>query len=328
MLAENLTQLETSGLIRLVRQNPDLAYLFRHALVQEAAYDSILKSDRKMLHLAVGEEIEQLYHDHIDEYAALLGYHFREGGMLDKARQYFSRAANYAASKFANAEAETSLRAALNLSPDEQEKASLSLRLGMTLTLMGLLEDARGFFQQALPVYIKHQDYDQVAGIYGMFAQIAWGFNDVVSMLEITQEGLKVVGDQPPGKGMADLLRWAAAGCVFNNNLEEGTTLVHRALQVSRQANVYPALAHSLTTLGVIHDQLGQPEQAIASLHEAIAIAEQYNLTNPNARARNNLASLLMTMGRLAEAAEQYEYMVTLCHKENMVFFKIWFLSQ
>ena len=328
MLAENLSQLETSGLIRLVRQNPDLAYLFRHALVQEAAYDSILKADRKMLHLAVAEEIEQLYHDHLDENAALLGYHFREGGMRDKAREYFSRAADYAASKFANAEAETSLRAALDLSPGEQEKASLSLRLGMTLTLMGLLEEAREFFQQAMPFYIKDRDFDQVAAIYGMFAQIAWGLNDVVSMLEITEEGLKVVGEQPPGKGLADLLRWAAAGCVFNNKLDEGTTLVHRALEVSRQANAHTALAHSLTTLGVIYDQLGRPEQAIESFHQAIAIAEQYNLINPNARARNNLASLLMTMGRLAEAAEQYEYMVTLCYQENMVFFKIWFLSQ
>src|ERR1051325_10252257 len=100
MLAENLTQLESSGLIRLAQLHPDLEYLFRHALVQEAAYDSILKADRKLLHLAVAEEIEQFYSARLDEYSALLGYHFREAGKKEKAREYFSRAGDYAAAKF------------------------------------------------------------------------------------------------------------------------------------------------------------------------------------------------------------------------------------
>jgi tetratricopeptide (TPR) repeat protein len=328
MLATDLTQLESSGLIRLAQRNPDLEYLFRHALLQEAAYDSILKADRKLLHLAVAEEMEQLHHDRLDESSALLGFHFREAGKKDKAREYFSRAANYAAAKFANHEAELNLRAALELSPGEQEQASLVLRLGTALMMVGHLEEARGFFQQALPIYIKYKDFDNVAGIYGMFAQVLWGFNDVAGILEITQEGLRVVGDQPAGKGMADLLRWAAAGCVFNDRLDEGTVLVYKALDVSRKAKVHHALAHSLATLGVIQDQLGQPEQAVASYKQAIVIAEKYSLSNPNARARNNLASLLVTMGRLSEAAEHYEYMVALCQKENNIFFKIWFLAQ
>ncbi len=328
MLAANLAQLETSGLIRLAQRNPDLEYLFRHALVQEAAYDSILKADRKLLHLAVAEETEQLHHDRLDESAALLGFHFREAGKKDKAREYFSRAADYAAAKFANYEAELNLRAAIELSPGEQEQASLALRLGTVLTAAGHLEQARGFFQQALPIYIKYKEFDNVAGIYAMFAQVSWGLNDVSGMLETTQEGLRVVGDQPPGKGMADLLRWAAAGCVFNDRLDEGTVLVYKALDVSRKAKVHHALAHSLTTLGVIQDQLGQPEQAVASYKQAIIIAEKYSLSNPNARARNNLATLLVTMGRLLEAAEHYEYMVKLCQKENNIFFKIWFLTQ
>ena len=328
MLAANLTQLESSGLIRLVQRTPDLEYLFRHALVQEAAYDSILKADRKLLHLAVAEEIEQLYGDRLDESAALLGYHFREAGQKDKARDYFSRAADYASSKFANGEAELSLRAALELSPGEQEQASLSLRLGTILTVVGRLEEAQVFFQQALPVYRKYRDFDNVAYIYAMFAQILWGLNDIAGVLKITEEGLDQVGEQPPGKGLADLLRWAAAGYVFNDRLNEATVLVYKALDVSRKAKAYSALAHSLTTLGVIQDRLGQPEQAVASHKQAIDIAEKYSLSNPNARARNNLASLLVTMGRLSEAAAEYEYMAAVCQKENAIFAKIWFLTQ
>jgi predicted ATPase len=50
-----LGRLETSGLIRLAQVEPDLEYLFRHSLVQEAAYHSLLAADQKRLHLAVGD---------------------------------------------------------------------------------------------------------------------------------------------------------------------------------------------------------------------------------------------------------------------------------
>ncbi len=328
MVTINLTQLESSGLIRLAQREPYLEYLFRHALVQEAAYDSILKSDRKRLHLAVAQEIERFYVNHLDEYSSLLGYHFREAGEKDKAGEYFSRAADYASAKFANDEAEFSLRAALELSSNEDMQANLAFKLATTLTVLGRLEEARAFFDQALPFYVKNKAFDNVAAIYAMFAQIMWGLNDMAGLLAATQEGLRAVGDQPAGKGLADLLRWAAAACVFNDMLDEATVLVHKALDVSRKANVYPALAHSLTTLGLIQDRLGQPALAIASYQQAIALAEQYNLSNPNARARNNLANILLTMGQIAEAAAQYEYMVALCQKENTIFVKIWFLAQ
>jgi predicted ATPase len=46
----SLNTLEKSGLIRLAQIQPELEYLFRHALVQEATYESLLKNDRKRVH--------------------------------------------------------------------------------------------------------------------------------------------------------------------------------------------------------------------------------------------------------------------------------------
>ena len=78
-----LTHLESSGLIRLAQALPELEYLFRHALVQEAAYGSILKKDRKQLHLAVGEALERAYADRADELHGLLAYHYSRAGAGD-----------------------------------------------------------------------------------------------------------------------------------------------------------------------------------------------------------------------------------------------------
>ena len=66
-LLRQLNKLESAGLVSIAQIEPDLEYLFRHALVREAAYSSLLSVDAKELHLAVGEAREQVYPDKIDE---------------------------------------------------------------------------------------------------------------------------------------------------------------------------------------------------------------------------------------------------------------------
>ena len=63
----DLGTLEASGLIEIAALQPELEYLFRHALVQEAAYASLLKQDRRALHLAAGATIIALHLDRARE---------------------------------------------------------------------------------------------------------------------------------------------------------------------------------------------------------------------------------------------------------------------
>jgi len=79
-LAQHLSRLESYGLIRLAAVQPELEYLFRHALVQDAAYASILRADRKRIHLAVGEALERLYPARAAELAPTLAQHFSAAG--------------------------------------------------------------------------------------------------------------------------------------------------------------------------------------------------------------------------------------------------------
>ena len=91
-----LNKLESSGLIRLAQTEPELEYLFRHALVQDAAYESLLLADRKRLHRIAGESLEQLYPDRLDELAPILGHHFALAGDAQRALKYFTLAGDVA----------------------------------------------------------------------------------------------------------------------------------------------------------------------------------------------------------------------------------------
>ena len=72
----HLHTLETSGLIWLAQAYPELEYLFKHALLQDAAYRSLVKQDRRHLHQVVGETLERLYPDRRQALAPLLAQHF------------------------------------------------------------------------------------------------------------------------------------------------------------------------------------------------------------------------------------------------------------
>jgi predicted ATPase len=100
-----LETLEASALISLVRQQPELEYWFRHVLVQEAAYTSLLHADRRRLHRIVAQTLEHLYADRLDGYAALPAQHFHEAADDEKTVEYAARAGDAAARSFAHPEA-------------------------------------------------------------------------------------------------------------------------------------------------------------------------------------------------------------------------------
>jgi len=113
-LIGQLNTLEATGLIRLITAQPELEYLFRHALVQDAAYQSLLKQDRRQLHLTVGKALEHLYPDQSGEHAATLAYHFEKAEVHDKAIHYLRLAGDRAQEAYANAEAIGFYQAALS----------------------------------------------------------------------------------------------------------------------------------------------------------------------------------------------------------------------
>ena len=130
-----LDTLEAKGLIRLATLDPELAYLFRHELVKDTAYDSLLKQERRELHRLVGNALEDLYPDRGD-LAAVLAMHFENAGDTEHAITYLMIAAQFAFERNAVVEAfDLYARAAALLPPqtDDEDRAILRRRVEIGL---------------------------------------------------------------------------------------------------------------------------------------------------------------------------------------------------
>jgi tetratricopeptide (TPR) repeat protein len=129
---------------------PEPAYIFKHAVIQDVAYNSLLMQRRRALHRAVGEAIEELYPDRLEEHYAELAHHFSQSGTWEKALTYHRHAGIQAFARSSLREALAGFEqalAALHHLPERQEtcEQAIDLRLEMRNVLIALADFGRMF---------------------------------------------------------------------------------------------------------------------------------------------------------------------------------------
>lgn len=121
-LVRQLTRLDAQELTVLERLEPERVHTFRHALIQEVAYQSMLYARRRDLHGRIGAYLERRYAADLDDYLGLLAHHYRLSDRREKAVEYLLKAGHAAQASYANDEAEQYYRWALEAlgdSPDD-----------------------------------------------------------------------------------------------------------------------------------------------------------------------------------------------------------------
>ena len=150
-LREHMALLEHESFVQQVALRPERTYIFRHALIQEVAYQRQLQSQRRALHGAVGVAIEGLYSDRLDELVDMLAYHFARSDDDAKARHYLLRAAQRADHLYANDEALAYFRDVLERSEDDSEVRAIAFEgIGDVQRRTGAYEEALASFASAL----------------------------------------------------------------------------------------------------------------------------------------------------------------------------------
>jgi serine phosphatase RsbU (regulator of sigma subunit)/tetratricopeptide (TPR) repeat protein len=313
-------------LIRLAQLQPELTYLFRHALVQDAAYASLLAEDRRRLHLAVGEAMERLYAERLDSQAATLAHHFHQAGAAEKALHYYLMAGKEALKAFANGEAELNLRRALGLAGQSEERAWLLYALGEAVYRMSRFEEAIDLWRDGIEAYGAHDKLEGVALLYARSARAAWHAGDTPRGLRLCEKGLEAVAGAPESSMYAMLLHEAGRACHFNGMPERARAFCEQALAMAERQEDDIVLADTLTTLGVLGDQ--SVERSLAYLRRAVELTEAVGILEIGIRAWHNLGVIVGTsLGDLAAAAGHYERAIEIARQRGNVRQEIYSLT-
>lgn len=118
----SLSGLEQLDLIRIRSLQPDLEYIFKHALTQEVVYNGLLKKEREEIHERIGLVMEQIFQDRLPELYETLAFHFARGKSVKKAIKYLIKAGEKSLLRYSVEEAHEHYKKAYDILAPKENK--------------------------------------------------------------------------------------------------------------------------------------------------------------------------------------------------------------
>ena len=260
------------------------AYVFKHAVIQDVAYNSLLVKRRKELHRAVGYAIEELYQDRLEEHYEELVHHFSQGEVWEKVFHYAIKSGDKAKVIFANREAihfyTLALEVANRLIPPPQDAQLINLyeNRGQVYILLTNYESAVADFEAMLERTRHLGDRHREGEALCHLAQAHWlRFSEadlglVQQYAQKAQEIAKETGDELIlARGLTSLALVDQA----RGRLYEGDKKFEESLSIARNKGYKGIIPGNLVWMGAHAQWRGEFRQAIELCREGERIAQE-----------------------------------------------------
>jgi class 3 adenylate cyclase/tetratricopeptide (TPR) repeat protein len=200
-LRADLRRLTRAGLLGQTGVPPDSSYLFRHALIRDAAYDSMLRADRQALHSQIGQTLIARFPLQVEAEPEIVAYHLSRGKNEIEAVPYWEKAGQRAASGAAPSDAAAHYRVGLEIIARQTEGlARAQAELPLLVHLAISLASSRGYSHpEVLGVLTRARDIcDMLGNVSALFpvlrglAEFSIVRNDYVAAEELGNRCLKI----------------------------------------------------------------------------------------------------------------------------------------
>jgi predicted ATPase/class 3 adenylate cyclase len=297
------------------------AYTFRHALIRDVTYGSILFARRHELHARVAEAIERLYADDIEAQHVLLAQHELHAGRSERALPHLIQAARNAQARYANSEALALYRQALAIAPQhdqtterlDPQTAALYENLAEILVLTGDFPAARSNYEWLLRVGVVEDAPARVIRKAALQRKIGATHEQEgnlelgLTWFERAAETVAHTPAQHSGENGADLEHariLSDIGWVHfrHDRLDQAQSFFERALALLEPHQKHQELARLLNRLGGIAWARGEIDLALHYVERSHSASERSGDLVGQANALNNLGILSAGQGHSGEA--------------------------
>jgi predicted ATPase len=335
-LKNALGQLEQAELVFRRGEPPEAVYSFKHALVRDAAYESLLKSRRQRLHGQIARTLEERFADIVASQPEIVARHFTEAGLLEPAIDYWLKAGQQAARRSANAEALNHLARGLELLPNISDpmvrnKSELLLQTSLGNSLRATkgwsIDSVKHAYTRALQLCTESGfDENTLPAVFGLWT---WHFvrtvlgeaQSLAEHLVNTAENLndsvyKVLAHQALGFTLFAQGRFAAAHAELESSISmcedsKAATYLDLSAQDPR--------VHVRLYDGMVLWLLGYPDQALRICAEARRYADTSQHPFSQAMARTISLRVHQFRGETAVVAGQADAAIALCEEHEFV---------
>jgi predicted ATPase/DNA-binding winged helix-turn-helix (wHTH) protein/class 3 adenylate cyclase len=336
-LYRRLRALQAAELLYETRTRPSPTYTFKHALVQDAAYQSLLPSTRQQNHQQIAQLLEQQFPDMAATQPELLARHYTEAGLYRQAVAYWQRAGEAAIQRCAHVEARAHLTTGLELvttlpSTPERHQQELALHLALGSALMV----SKGF--GALEVGRVYTQARALAQQVGDTRQLFWAlrglraFSVVHGQLEAAHALAEQLLRVAEGEQDTALLVTAHSGLgpsyVYRGEFAAAYTHAQQAHALytpeqDRSLAFLYGISHgaaSLAYAAMARWMLGFPQQALLHSHAAVTLAQESRYPVNLALPRAHAAWLYQFRREAPKVQAQAEALLALAHEQGFPF--------
>ena len=321
-LKRDLARLVEAGLVHQQGTGEQAGFVFRHAMIQEAAYQSLLRRTRQQNHQRIAQALAEHFPQMTQTAPELLAHHYTEAGLAEQAVSLWQRAGEQAAARSALAEAISHLGKGLDLLPalpegPERDRHELALQSALGSAMMATRGYAAPETERA---YARARELAQKIGELPQLSAVRvgqWAFyllrpqlgtalelaEEMLTQAELAGDRVQIVGGHV-ALGMTEI--FLGEFVKAREHLEAGGGLYvpaeDRARAISR-SGVDPRVS-SLAYLARALWHLGYRDRALASAQAAVAEAEAGTSALSVAQALGMVASIRQLRGDLRETLE------------------------
>ncbi len=315
----SITEIEGLTYKKIIKE---LDYVFKHALIKDVIYDSILRRKRIELHHSVGETIEKLYKKNIKEFYGILSFHFMSSQDNKKALEYLEKASKKAVAEFKNQEAIKYLETIINIREkyfknEEEDLGTKYIELGEIYRHVGDEEKAKKIFKKVIKQFkkhprLKHKSYFGLAKTFNDQSRI----NESIYFLNKIRREINVYKNENSRRinlGKVNALEsWVFR---IKGNMKKAFECGLEAIQLLNSIKVYTkdekfvvlnSLSDALNNIGAIYWNQGNNKKAIEYWEKELKIGEKYNAKTIIGRAGNNLGLIYYNLGDFSKSEELY----------------------
>lgn len=313
-LPRRLGQLGGLGLVLFEVPEPEPLYMFKHALTQDVAYESLSYARRREVHRRVGAFIETQGGEAASERPGFLAHHFFEGQDWRRALTYSLAAGRKAQREYANEAAIAHFERALHVAaeldePGEEEQLEAHEALGEVLTLVGRYDEALGHLEAALALvetwHLSMERNCRLADLYLKIAETYEPQGNYSITLDWLKRGLTIPNIDDAAEG-AGLYRLGAGVFHRQGKNELAREWCERSLEIATRLGNREAQAQGNYLLGAILTQLGKLTTAIESCEQSLLACRELGNLLGQFHAHNNLAIAYYHQDQWRAAVQHY----------------------